>query len=687
MQHELLFEIGTEELPAGYIQPALVNMSKIVTNQLTELGLPHGDIKTAATPRRLTICVDKLASAQKDSREEVTGPPKAAAFDAEGKPTKAAEGFAKSRGVTIEDIQIAKTPKGEYLMVVVEKKGKNTTALLPDLLNKIIKQLPFPKSMHWGSGSATFARPIQWLVARYGDQLIPCRVNDIQSGLTTRGHRFMSPASQEVTGFNSYLDNLRKAHVIADMEERKQAVIKEITESAKLAGGMVMDDAELVDTVTNLVEKPHAVCGEFDKKFLALPREVLITSMREHQKYFAIVDGNDELLPNFIAVNNTATRDNKLAVAGHQRVLRARLEDALFFFTEDQNQQLADRVNKLSGVVFQAGLGTMLEKTERIAKLAEWLAEIVAPPASATAKRAAQLAKADLITELVNEFPSLQGTMGRAYALLDKEPVAVAQAIAEHYLPVRAGSRLPESDGGAIVGLADRIDTIAGCFAIGKQPTGTTDQYGLRRLSLGLLHIISDRGYSLSLQELTTKAIELYGDKASTERQSVLEAIINFIRGRYVNDLIAAGIPAPAIEAVTSVDFDDPIDCSRRIEALSAVQNEETFTILAGSFKRVRNIIKDHQEDQVNASLLAEEAEKVLYNAFLKVAAETEPMLKTRNYQAAMAVILEMKEPVDRFFDEVMVMADDEQIRNNRLALLTAISHLFLRIGDFSKMS
>ncbi|MEN8135937.1 MAG: glycine--tRNA ligase subunit beta [Thermodesulfobacteriota bacterium] len=687
MQYELLFEIGTEELPAGYIQPALANMNKIMTGRLAELGLGHGAIKTVATPRRLTICVEELSSTQEDCREEVTGPPKAAAFDAEGKPTKAAVGFAKSRGIALDDIQIAKTPKGEYLMVVVEKKGEKTTTLLPEVLREIINQLPFPKSMRWGSGPVSFARPIQWIIARYGDQIIPCQANNVKSGLATRGHRFMAPGEQEVADFSNYLANLRKAHVIADPAERKQAVTKEITESAKQAGGAVMADDELIDTVTNLVEEPHAVCGAFDKKFLALPREVLITSMREHQKYFAIVDQQGALLPNFIAVNNTATKDTELAVEGHQRVLRARLEDALFFFKEDQTRQLADWIDNLSGVVFQAGLGTMLEKTERVTKLTEWLAGQIAPQAVASATRAAQLAKADLLTELVNEFPSLQGTMGRAYALLDKEPPEVAQAIAEHYLPIRAGSPLPESDSGAIVGLADRIDTIVGCFGIGKQPTGTTDPYGLRRLSLGLLHIISDRGYSLSIKELAAKAILLYGDKVTAEKQATLDAVINFIRGRYLNDLITKGIPASAIEAVTSVDFDDIIDCNRRIEALSAVRKEETFTILAGSFKRVRNIIKDHQEDKVNKSLLNEDAEKALYAALLEVATETEPMLKARDYQQAMAVILRMKEPVDRFFDDVMVMADDERIKDNRLGLLTAISHLFLRIGDFSKMS
>jgi glycyl-tRNA synthetase beta chain len=687
MQHELLFEIGTEEIPAGYIRPAIVNMSKMMSDSLAELGLAHGQIKTAATPRRLTISIDQLAATQEDRREEVMGPPKAAAFDVDGKPTKAGEGFARSRGVGLDNLQIVQTPKGEYLMVVVEKKGEKTEDLLPGLLSDLINHLPFPKSMRWGSGTASFARPIQWIVARYGDQLIPCRVNEVASGLATRGHRFMAPQPFEVADFKGYLESLREAHVIANPEERRLAVIREVTEAAKEVGGRVKEDSELVDTVANLVEEPHAVRGTFDEKFLALPREVLITSMREHQKYFAVVDAKGELLPNFIAVNNTATKDHALAVQGHQRVLRARLEDALFFFKEDQSRGLADRVGNLAGVVFQAGLGTMLEKTERITALAKWLAEKIAPQTATAAKRAALLAKTDLLTEMVNEFPSLQGAMGRAYALLDKEPKAVAQAIAEHYMPIRAGSPLPESDEGAIVSLADRIDTIAGCFGIGKQPTGATDPYGLRRLALGLLHIISARGYSLSLKDLTAKTLELYGDKTSEEHQSAQTAVLDFIKGRYVNDLIGKGIPTSAVEAVTSVEFDDIIDCNRRIEALNNVRKEETFTILAGSFKRVRNIIKDHRSEMIDETLLAEPGEKNLYENFREVAAKCEPLLKSRDYQQAMGIILGMKKPVDRFFDDVMVMADDDKIRNNRLSLLTAISRLFLKIGDFSKMS
>ncbi len=686
-QHELLFEIGTEEIPAGYINPAVANLARLLTDRLGELGLPHGQVDTAATPRRLTVRIADLPEAQPDRREEILGPPKAAAFDSQGKPTKAAEGFARSKGATLEDIRIAATPKGEYLQVVIDRKGEKTVALLPEVLSDAIARLPFPKSMRWGSGRASFARPIQWLLANYGGEVVPCRVNEVASGLTTRGHRFLAPDTFAVKDFAAYLGQLRQAHVLADPAERREAVRREVTAAAQRLDGQVLPDEELLDIVTNLVEEPHAVCGSFDEKFLALPREVLITSMREHQKYFAVANTRDELRPNFIAVNNTATHDEQLAINGHQRVLRARLEDALFFFNEDQQEKLANRINQLSGIVFQAGLGTMLEKTSRIESLAAGLAQKLAPQSVNTVSRAAQLAKADLLTAMVGEFPSLQGLMGRDYARIDGEPQEVAVAIAEHYMPVRAGSELPQTLPGALVGLADRIDTIAGCFGIGKQPTGTTDPYGLRRLTLGFLAIIEHHQLTISLTDLIDRALDLYGDKVTEDRTAARLAILDFIKGRFVNDLTAKGIPGAAVEAVTSVEFDDVLDCTLRIRALAAVREEETFTILAGSFKRVRNIIKDNEDDSVKVELLVEPAERELSQALVLANAAAGPLLASHDYPGAMAAILKMKEPVDHFFDQVMVMAEDTALRQNRLNLLTAISRLFLKIGDFSKMS
>ncbi|MDH5298611.1 MAG: glycine--tRNA ligase subunit beta, partial [Desulfobulbaceae bacterium] len=551
MQQELIFEIGTEEIPAGFLMPALAEMKNIMARKLAELALPHGEIRTVGTPRRLTLTVADLAAQQPDRDEEVLGPPKKAAFDAAGHPTKAAEGFAKSRGAEVADLQVVTTPKGEYLMLACHHKGEATAALLARLLPQLITEIPFPKSMRWGNGRISFVRPIQWLVALFGGQVVPFAVGDIISGNTTRGHRFMAPGPITVTGFSQYLASLEQAQVLADPDRRRQATREAVAAAAQSAGGRIIVDEELVETVTNLVEKPHGICGSFEERFLALPREVLITSMREHQKYFAMTDGEGNLLPRFIAVNNTGVKDEKLAIDGHQRVLRARLEDALFFFKEDQQRPLADRVDDLAGVIFQAKLGTLKDKTLRIIELAGFLADRLGPSERDGCRRAARLAKADLLTSMVCEFTSLQGVIGRHYARLNGEKPAVAEAIVEHYMPVRAGSELPASKVGAIVGLADRIDTIAGCFGIGQTPTGTADPFGLRRQALGLLHLIEGKGFVVSLSELMDKALNLYGDRLTVDTQIAKANIIDFIKGRFVNDLTARGIAAEAVEAVT----------------------------------------------------------------------------------------------------------------------------------------
>ncbi|MCJ7601430.1 MAG: glycine--tRNA ligase subunit beta, partial [Desulfobulbaceae bacterium] len=416
------------------------------------------------------------------------------------------------------------------------------------------------------------------------------------------------------------------------------------------------------------------------------PPEVLITSMRVHQKYFTVADPGGNLMPNFVAVNNTKIKDMAMAAAGHERVLRARLEDALFFFKEDKQRKLEEILKDLAGVVFQAQLGSMLEKTERLEKLTAFLCKKTAPDLLATAVRAARLAKADLVTNMVGEFPALQGVMGKYYALHEGETAEVGDAIQDHYLPVRADSALPENIAGALVSIADRLDTIAGCFGIGKIPTGTTDPYGLRRHALALLHIIAARSLSLSLSECISEALQLYGDKLTEDRQKTAKAILDFIRGRYMNDLIAKGIAQEAVEAVLSTSFDDIVDCRKRIDALINISSRETFTLLAGAFKRVINIIKDHADCEVSSHLLQEEAERKLYAAYLEVRDQVEPLVREKNYEQALEKILGMKEPADAFFDTVMVMSEDAQLRKNRLSLLAAIAQLFLRIGDFSKM-
>ncbi len=686
---ELLFEIGTEELPAGFQKPALAQLKQNFVNRAKELNLAHGAVVTLGTPRRLALLVEDLAARQPDSREEVMGPSKQAGFDPDGNPTKAAMGFARSKGADVSELQVVKTDKGEYLMLIQESKGAATVELLPPLLEDLMQGFSFAKSMRWGANTSTFARPIQWLLALHDGKVVSFVHEGVQASNRSRGHRFMANEEVTVQGVAEYRKVLGKAFVQVDPEERRKEVLTEIekavAETLHGENAQVAVDAALVDTVCNLVEKPFGVCGSFDEKFLQLPDEALITSMREHQKYFPVVDSDNKLLPNFVAVNNTEVKDIALTRTGHERVLRARLEDAFFFFASDKRKKLETRQADLTGIIFQAKLGTMLEKTERIVKLAALLAEQFIPDSVEDACRAAYLCKTDLLTDMVGEFPSLQGNMGRSYALHDGESEAVALAIAEHYLPKRAGAELPSSALGAVVGLADRLDTLSGCFGIGQVPTGTTDPFGLRRISLAILHIVEHFEWSLSLHDLVHKALSLYGEKVNGSSETV-EQVVTFIRGRFVNDQLAAGVNGQAVDAVTSVSFDDVNDTVKKIQALVAIRNEDAFPVLAASFKRIRNIIKENRATAVDETLLTEKAEKELAAAYTLVAGEVQPLLAACDYRGALAAMLVLKSPVDEFFDGVMVMDEDEAVRKNRLNLLTAIATLFLKVGDISRM-
>ncbi|MFZ5798887.1 MAG: glycine--tRNA ligase subunit beta, partial [Thermodesulfobacteriota bacterium] len=686
---ELLFEIGTEEIPAGYIQPALHAMAEAAGKRFAELGLAHGPVQTMGTPRRLTLVVHGLQTQQEDRVVEHTGPSKQAGFDAQGNPSKAAQGFARSRGVDVRDLKVVATAKGEYLMAVEQVKGRAAADLLPAVLAGLVQDIPFAKSMRWGEGTITFARPIQWLLAMFDGQAVDLAVDGISAGSVTLGHRFMAPGALAVSDHADYVRRLRDHYVLVDPAERRAAVVAEVEQAvarwAGEPGAVPLLDEELVDTVTNLVEIPWGVCGSFDTKFLEVPDEVLITSMREHQKYFPVAGADGRLLPRFVAVNNTRVDDRDLAVNGHQRVLRARLEDALFFFREDKKRTLAGRRQELAGIIFQNKLGTMLAKSERTVRLSRLLAERIAPGQVSAAARAAELAKSDLLTAMVGEFPTLQGIMGREYALLDGETAEVAQAIQDHYKPVRAGGELPRALVGAIVGLADRIDTLAGCFAIGEKPTGTTDPFGLRRQALGLLHILLGQRLHLSLTELIGEALTGYQDTIDIVPDAAGQ-LLEFIRLRFENDQIAAGQRPEVVAAAVAAGFDDPVDCLARLSALEAIRTREEFPVLAGSFKRIRNIVKDNRDVEIDETLLAAEEERHLHATLRMVQERTAPLLGNRQYEEALAVMLLMKEPVDLFFDKVMVMTEDPAVRRNRLNLLTALGELVLRVGDISRM-
>jgi len=687
--NNLLFEIGTEELPAGFVQPALNQLHKDFIVKAAELELDHGAITVMGTPRRLALLVTGLSDKQADRKEELLGPSKQAGFDENGNPTKAALGFARSKGSEVSNLKVVDTDKGEYLMLTRELEGKQTTQLLPQLLGSLILELSFAKSMRWGANKNSFGRPIQWLLALHGETVIPINHDGIMSSNKSWGHRFMANQSIEIHSPDSYEQQLAKYQVIVDPARRRGRVLHEINEAVRCYmendDAAVAVDESLVDTVVNLVESPFGVCGSFGDRFLALPSEVLITSMREHQKYFPVVDRNGKLLPAFVAVNNTKVTDTDLTRTGHERVLRARLEDALFFFNSDKKTKLIDRNEDLSGIIFQTKLGSMQEKTGRITKLTTLLSQKLVPELADEAVRAAELCKADLLTDMVGEFPSLQGVMGEAYALYDGESEPVAMAIKEHYMPKRAGAELPKQITGGLVGMADRLDTIVGCFGIGQIPTGTADPFGLRRLSLALLHIIEDRGYTLSLSEVIQKALALYGDKVDGSSETVAQ-VLSFVKGRFVNDQVSAGNDQEAVDAVTSVTFDDVNDCIQRIKAFEAIKKEEAFAVLASSFKRIRNITKDNRITEIDEKLLSEEPEKELKRVLDKISNQMEQALAVGEYHQALEAMMQFKEPVDRFFDDVMVMVDDQMIRQNRLNLLTAIGELVLRVGDISKI-
>ena len=686
---ELLFEIGAEDIPAGYIEPALEGMAARAARKLEELGLAYEGMQTFGTPRRLTLAIRALQERQQDRRMEYIGPSKAAGMDAEGRMTKAAIGFARSHGLQAEQLQVVTTAKGEYLMAVEDIKGEATKTLLPALLEALIRETVFPKSMRWADTSLAFARPIQWLLALYGGEIIPLAIENITCGNTSRGHRFHAPETFAVSGLESYLQGLAERFVLASPEERRETVVttlnRAVRDQVPLEGAHAVLHEGLLATVTNLVEHPYPICGRFDDKFLQLPSEALITSMREHQKYFPVVDAAGALLPYFVAVNNTNIADHQLAASGHERVLRARLEDGLFFFNEDRKRPLASLCQELDGIVFQQKLGTMREKMERITNLAVYLARKLAPQQEETVRRAAQLAKADLLTSMVGEFPSLQGVMGRVYAGHDGEPQAVATAIEEHYLPLRAGGAAPSSLAGALVGLADRMDTLVGCFAIGEKPTGNKDAFGLRRQALGLISIIRHQKLSLSLRELGQTALSQYSN-LNVSGEQCLDELLSFIRLRFENEQIAEGRPQDVVEAATAARFDDICDCILRIEALLELQQEENFRILAASFKRIRNIVKENRATAIAPELFSEEAEKNLHAALSKAKQNSEPLLAAAEYRQALAAMLVIKEPVDRFFDEVMVMAEDPQQRQNRLNLLTSLMVVILEVADISRI-
>jgi len=688
----LLLEIGAEEIPAGYIGPALESLSTTLLQKLTEARIDHGSAKVFATPRRLAVEVKKVADKQKPLTSEVLGPPEKVGLDEKGRPTVAAKKFAERVGVGVNALTVKETEKGRYLAAQITEKGLGTRTFLKSVLPEVILAIPFPKTMKWAELNIMFARPIHSIVALYGNQVIPFEVGDIKSGRHTFGHFFMHPQKVKIASPADYVKTLRSTNVYVDLDARRKLVEREINNAAKKVGGLVLPDDELVDIVKNLVEYPIATVGKFDKEFLEIPREISITVMREHQKYFAVVDKNDNLMPYFVAVNNTRTKDLDLVATGHEWVLRARLADGQFFFKSDLEVSFEQRVDKLKGVLFQAKLGTVHQKVQRIQKLAEYLAGAAGQSSKIKKQlsRAAWLCKADLVSHVVNEFPKLQGIMGRVYASINKEPKNVAAAIEEHYRPTYSGGPLPETVTGGLLSIADKIDSICGFFSVGLVPTGAADPYALRRQGIGIIQIMLDQGFSFSLRQLIEKSLKLFGLKKTKQIRKVADQIQTFLQNRMTYQLAEEGFPKDVIAAVADVSVDNVPAVWERVRALQDLKTAPDFEPLAVAFKRVVNIIKKADvriKKSVDESLFEEKTEVALYAAYKKVAKKVEGHLDKGRLSQALHEIASLRDPVDAFFDGVMVMAKKKKIRNNRLALLKQISDLFGLFADFSKIS
>ncbi len=699
----LLLEIGTEEIPAGYIDPALTSLATSLQKMMTEARIEHGPAKVFGSPRRLVVRVENVAAKQLPLKTELTGPPAKVGFDEFGKPTMAAKKFAEKAGVKIDKLGVKETKKGAYLCAVRQERGQATRALLKEILPKAILEVPFPKTMRWADLDITFARPIHSCLALLGSSVIQFKLGNISAGRTSHGHYFMQPGKIKIDSADDYLKRLKAAQVIVDLAERRKAVEREITAAAKKVGGSILPDEELVDIVNNLVEYPVAVAGEFDKEFLELPDEVLITAMREHQKYFAVVNRSRRLLPYFVAVNNTKARDMKLVATGHERVLRARLADAQFFYQGDLEVGNDERVEKLKGVLFQAKLGTMYEKVQRVAKIGKFIAKAVdigldsekqGKELKTQVARAAKLCKSDLVSQVVGEFPKLQGVMGRVYAAIAGELATVSAAIEEHYRPTYSGGPLPETITGSVLSIADKIDSICGCFSAGLTPTGASDPYALRRQGIGIIQIMNDKGFSFSLRKLIKKSLSHFEIKDSDELKTLTQKIYSFLQNRIIQLLADQGYAKDTIAAVVDVSIDHVPDLWSRLDALESLKAKPDFEPLAVAFKRVVNILKKSgklkeqaRPGPVKENLFEHKSESALFAAYQNVEKKVSEAVDKGLFEKALQDIATLRSPVDAFFDGVMVMAENQNVRRNRMALLEHIAMLFGKFADFSKLS
>ena len=685
--HDLLIEIGTEELPPLALRRLAEAFRSGLDRLLTEHHLAHGESHAWASPRRLAVQVADVPRTQPDREVVRRGPNMMAAFDDEGRPTKPAEGFARSCGVAVEDLDQLETDKGSFLAYRAVETGKAAGDVVPALVEQALKALPVPKRMRWGDSDVEFVRPVHWVLLLHGAEMLPAEILGVRTDRYTRGHRFHCNEPIEVAEPAAYLKTLNdRGHVQADMDARREAIHDAVLTAGKSLGGSAHIDTGLLDEVTALVEWPVIISGGFDERFLEIPSEALISSMQDHQKFFPVMDETGGLMPHFITVANIESRDPQQVQAGNERVIRPRLEDASFFWNQDRKQTLSSRAPRLDNVTFQQKLGSLGEKQTRIARIATDIAAATGGN-TAHAQRAAAMCKCDLLTSMVYEFPELQGIMGRYSAVHDGEDTEIAAAMDEQYQPRYAGDDLPTTVTGQSLAIADRLDTLVGIFAIGQPPSGDKDPFGLRRAALGVLRILIERELDLDLHSLIGVAAAGFPDSLDASR--ITDDLFGFMMERLRAYYLDSGYDTDTFEAVLSRRPVRPLDFAKRMRAVKSFRNLPESASLAAANKRISNILRKAGTgipDSYDSALLQEAAEQALASAVAELDKAVSPMFEERDYTEALCRLAAQQAPVDRFFDDVMVMTDDEQLRHNRLALLNALHGLFLRIADISRL-
>ncbi len=683
---DLLIEIGTEELPPKALRRLGTAFADEIRVGLEKQSLPLKSCQWLASPRRLAVVIRDLAVAQQDREVVKRGPAVNAAFDKDGKPTPAAQGFARSCGTSMENLETMETDKGKWLSHRAMEQGAATAALLPAIIDTALTRLPVPKRMRWGSGEAEFARPVHWVVVLLGTDVVPCAPLGIAAGRTTRGHRFHHPGTLSIPAPADYLRLLRDpGHVLVDFDARMELIAEQVRSAAQAAGGQAQIDPALLEEVAALVEWPVAITGTFDERFLELPREVLVAAMQGHQKYFPLLDRDGaKLLPRFIAIANIDSTEPAQIRRGNERVIRPRFADAAFFWERDSAMYLTDRAPALAQVVYQKQLGTLADRTERVAKLCRYMATELQADADA-AERAAQLAKCDLLTEMVGEFPELQGIMGRYYALHDGVPETIAEAIDEQYRPRFAGDKLPATRTGQILAVADKLDTVLGIFAIGQPPTGEKDPYGLRRAALGCLRILTECELNLDLELCLRDAAQYF--PPALKAADAVPAVFEFMQERLRRYYLDQGTRPDIFEAVLARRPTRPLDFYQRLRAVTEFSQRPEAASLAAANKRIRNILRqagDAAPAAIDEHLIQQGAERDLMVALHATGQRVRPLLARDDYMETLSTLAALHTVVDAFFDQVLVMSDDEAVRRNRLALLAQLSDLFLRTADIS---